>query len=486
MPITQDTAKFFLDQPDSVKQQISNVFGGSKAAKLLQGEPVILSSASAKDRFDKDIQPRIDRANKNLLTAQQFRDRKEEPEEVSVEQELLREGETETEKLNRQLLESYDRQQKQAERFYNELTLAQERTARAQIQNLTGQWNERKRILEQSNKANLATWQQQFIRTGQAEFSPGMTQDFVTAKEREGQRKVQELDNQYNNAIGAINTALDEKRVSAAANLANQLADIEEKAVSLMRKNAEEADKVNKAYRDRVELISKQSAIVGLYEQGITDPAEMLDFLNFNEKGEFVGDISLGDIKDTLDVIQKTSNLTGVSSDLKTFATLYPELKVGTEEFRKKYDQFVVTQASLKRKPEGVDRTELSTASRSKLLGAGFTDSEVDQIEMDISQYGIDTVLGGLSSEEEKLAVQDAYGVEREEEQFLDRSYFEELYSTEQLEKAAVDAGFGDLGEGLFNLKDVDTSAFLDALEKSVDAYRKAGFTDKEILNKMQ
>jgi murein DD-endopeptidase MepM/ murein hydrolase activator NlpD len=73
-----------------------------------------------------------------------------------------------------------------------------------------------------------------------------------------------------------------------------------------------------------------------------------------------------------------------------------------------------------------------------------------------------------------------------ESEQFLSRDFFSQTLPQEALEQAAADAGFGDLGEGLFNLKDVDTDAYLDYLESLVDAYRGAGYSDEEILKLMQ
>ncbi|MEK6884861.1 MAG: hypothetical protein AABY22_34840, partial [Nanoarchaeota archaeon] len=47
------------------------------------------------------------------------------------------------------------------------------------------------------------------------------------------------------------------------------------------------------------------------------------------------------------------------------------------------------------------------------LLGAGFTNKEVTNIESDINKYGINSVLEGITDPAQKKAIQDAYGVKQ-------------------------------------------------------------------------
>jgi hypothetical protein len=138
----------------------------------------------------------------------------------------------------------------------------------------------------------------------------------------------------------------------------------------------------------------------------------------------------------------------------------------------------------------GIKNIELTTENRRSLLGAGWSQVDIAGIENDVRQYGLTQVIENArntgASDEAVAALQDAYGGEDgAAPAFLDRDYFSNLYG-DRLEEAAAEGGYGDMGEGLFNLKDVDTEAFLDSLESQVNAYRAAGYTDQEILEQMQ
>lgn len=124
------------------------------------------------------------------------------------------------------------------------------------------------------------------------------------------------------------------------------------------------------------------------------------------------------------------------------------------------------------------------------LLGGGWSGAQIDALESGIEEYGLQEVIAqekanGATPAQIK-ALEQAYKVEDSGEQFLTQDYFKNLMSTQQLEQAAADAGYGDMGEGLFNLKDVDTESYLTSLETMINAYREAGYTDKEILKMMQ
>lgn len=129
-----------------------------------------------------------------------------------------------------------------------------------------------------------------------------------------------------------------------------------------------------------------------------------------------------------------------------------------------------------------------------QLLAAGFNSTEIAQIQSDVSKYGVDAVVEGMSTAQATAVKNILSGFtpnqiqtqETASKQFLTKDYFKNLYTTSQLEQAAADAGFGDLGEGVFNLKDVDTEEYLNYLEKLVSQYRQAGYTDQEILKMMQ
>lgn len=89
------------------------------------------------------------------------------------------------------------------------------------------------------------------------------------------------------------------------------------------------------------------------------------------------------------------ADLTGTSADLRTFAALRPDLKVGTPQFQQAFNQFVAQQAGLKREPKTEPQFgfKLSNSDRGKLLGAGIPPASVTAIEQYLALYGFDDTL---------------------------------------------------------------------------------------------
>ena len=471
-------------------------------------EPTVLSSMNGRDRYERNVQPIIDKANQVQQVANERRQKESERTQEPLQEipsDILYENESPVARAQRLQQESLLRQQQQAESVYNDLTIAIDRNAQAQIGVLNAQWNQRRRQLEQSNKSNLALTSSYLQRTGASEYSPLIAGDFLTAKEQKGIEELQDLDMQYTSAIGAVNAAADEKNFSAAANLSATLQDLESQALKQIQQNAEDAQAVNDAMRERESLITRQNAIIDLYDQGITDPGELLDYLNFTESGELVGDVSLEEIQDTLKIIQTGGvDLTGTSADLRTFSFLYPELKPGTPEYRQKYNTFIATQAALKRKPGGSDDgIDISTSAKTRLLGAGFTAEDIPYIVEDVNAYGLSAVLENVEDEVQKNALRDVYGASDQQrvtqeqiEQNVDFSIrtgeidpidiLKANYSDEELRTKAEEAGFA----GWFGLSDAELEDYLDSTkgrteaqsvytELLVDQYRSSGLLEE-------
>lgn len=131
-----------------------------------------------------------------------------------------------------------------------------------------------------------------------------------------------------------------------------------------------------------------------------------------------------------------------------------------------------------------------SNTDEQTLLGGGWSQQDIGVLAAGVAEYGLQEVIknerAAGATESEIAALQSVYGQEASVPEFLTKDYFRSTFSGSGLEEAAAAAGFGDMGEGLWNLKDVDTEAYLNSLESSIQAYRKAGYNDKEILEMMQ
>lgn len=123
---------------------------------------------------------------------------------------------------------------------------------------------------------------------------------------------------------------------------------------------------------------------------------------------------------------------------------------------------------------------KLSPTDKQTLLESGFSTQEVGQIESDVNQHGIEAVIQGMS-ESQADAIRKVYGAEKTEDnkRFLTLSYLENLFSDDQFLAMANESG----------TKGSKTVKIWKAKEQFIDMivqYRKAGYTDKEILKMMQ
>jgi len=125
--------------------------------------------------------------------------------------------------------------------------------------------------------------------------------------------------------------------------------------------------------------------------------------------------------------------------------------------------------------------TNLTPTDKQYLISSGLTDSEINLIQSDISKYGIEKAIEGITNQNQKTAIRVAYGG-KDNSQFLTKDYFTSLFTEDQLMKAAEDAGF----RGILTSWATEKDKYLTYLESTVNAYRTAGYTDKEILNLMK
>lgn len=88
------------------------------------------------------------------------------------------------------------------------------------------------------------------------------------------------------------------------------------------QKISDEIAKQNKEIKDKEIQASRDNAIAGIVQQGITDPKTILELLNFNEQGNIVGDFTVKEIGDTLKIIAPGDDLDKLSGTTRDFFIL--------------------------------------------------------------------------------------------------------------------------------------------------------------------
>lgn len=144
-----------------------------------------------------------------------------------------------------------------------------------------------------------------------------------------------------------------------------------------------------------------------------------------------------------------------------------------------------------------VGEIKFTSDDTQRLIASGFTPAQIKSIQSDINSYGLDSVLAGIDNDTQKKAIKNILsGVtptqEQNQTEFLNRDFLRKQFGDEALKAAASKAGLtkrisgGILGTGLFAKKEGDIDKYLDQLMTSVESYRKAGYTDQEILKQFQ
>lgn len=368
------TYKDSLGQTRDVKTgQVLNSPTPNYGGMPIKGEPSVLSSASGRESFQKDIMPTINKANEAIANVQgekskwftdkttgekfyvgdpsinkamiESRAGKESlPPELQAEADAMK---TPEDKLNEAQKKNWDDQKTAAEETFNASSLLLKTNAASQIASLTRQWEERKRQLEKSNKAALGATQRVLDRFGISEYSPMMANDFLSAKEQEGIDKVKELDDEYNAKVSEINSLLESKQFELAARKTGDLLKIEEAAIKAMKDQTKEAKDVNDKLKEKERVQNMEVEIDSLFKQGFETPQEIQSFLK--EKNIIA---SLEEIDDALKIINPDPNLEGVSADLRTFKMFFPETDVSTKEGRKQFLNWEAQVSAANRKPQ--------------------------------------------------------------------------------------------------------------------------------------
>lgn len=256
---TQARASLAQDAAEGYKPYKGSIYeANAKAGKRY--EPTILSTVGGKAKFDKNILPYVTKMNEGVANLGV-------PDTIT---ETISEGDKATndmlkaeydatltpeQKAGNDYIASLQREMEQVQKANDAYSKASARTARADISALKEQYNQRKQMLEDSNRAEYKQTQQAFIRGGQAEYSPVMTAGFLSAQEREGQARIGELNDLYMSKVDAINASLEEKEYANVAEEVKAMKAIEEKIRTEVQNQAKIAKAETQAIQDRKNIV---------------------------------------------------------------------------------------------------------------------------------------------------------------------------------------------------------------------------------------
>ena len=173
-------------------------------------------------------------------------------------------------------------------------------SADALIQSIKDRYELRRNDAKEQNRRRVELFEQMGIRLGTTRYAPQIQGGIVSAEERAGMQRLAEIDAEEREAIAAAERAAQSNDFAILAEKLNILEARRAEKQTLLEQQNQLALEANAKTKQQLERATRDTAIASLFSQGVTDVTQMLDLLNFDEQGNFIGDFTAQEIKETL------------------------------------------------------------------------------------------------------------------------------------------------------------------------------------------
>jgi hypothetical protein len=166
------------------------------------------------------------------------------------------------------------------------------------------------------------------IRSGGSRYAGEINQGILNAEERAGLAALDDIAVEHASAIAEAEQALLESKFDLFKQKRDEIKTIEERRRTEMTKLKEVALAERKAQRENMAQASRDSAVADLMSQGVTDPAKILEYLNFNEQGKQIGEFTAKEVKEAMKNLADENaggDIDKLSGDIRDFYILQRE-----------------------------------------------------------------------------------------------------------------------------------------------------------------
>ncbi len=144
----------------------------------------------------------------------------------------------------------------------------------------------------------------------------GVFGGIISAEERAGAARIIELEAQKQEAISAANEAARTKKWTQYSKFVELAETRYKETQDVLKELNKTAVEQNKKVKEQMIKASRDSAVSDLISQGITDPTELLNMLNYDESGKLIGDFTIEEIGKVIDVIKKATKSENIQGDV--------------------------------------------------------------------------------------------------------------------------------------------------------------------------
>lgn len=440
-------------------------------------EPTTITDATIRDKVIPDINKRVDALSETGQYYDEQGNLRESTGEISDDNLDPRE-----EQYN-QLLDEVESDEDSVKKDLARLARDTDRQTRRMIQAVQSQYEVRESQLEDINMRNEAATDTALLLGGSSRYSLSAS-GISAAQERAGIMALAELDAEEQALIAEIKTSQEDKNFERTEKLLDRAEEKRKEKIEQARKLAESLAETNEKLREKQMQASREMSIASLFTQGVSDPSDIQGMLS--ELGESV---SLKDIQSTLEIINPSANLTGLTADYKTYRALKESGEIPDSW---NYLDFQTASANATRKPSTGGNSvknvfDLAPEDIRELGGVGFSATDVTDIEKIVNDFGIEAALEVAETDDQKKAIERIFDVpqkvtreqiETQTTQKQAQDGLKKAYTEQELIKLARNEGYarwlkGEKGEidEFLNSEDAK-QMYVDLL---ADQYRASG-----------
>lgn len=151
----------------------------------------------------------------------------------------------------------------------------------------------------------------------------GVFGGIIAEEERQAVNRISELEAEKQNSITGAQNAARENNWKVYSEMVDQAEKSYKEQLDNVKKMNEKLVENNKKIKDQKIKASRDSAVSDLISQGITDPTEILDMLNFYEDGTSTGgDFTIEEIDKVIESIKKATKTDNLDGDIKEWKQL--------------------------------------------------------------------------------------------------------------------------------------------------------------------
>ena len=166
--------------------------------------------------------------------------------------------------------------------------------------NIQADYQNRKLQLEQMNNASIGRLQTSGYRYGTTRYSSQLQDQLLSVEERAGIQKLSELATEAQTLVIKAKQAAASGKYDSLYKYMTLIDKKREEQAAATEKLAKLKTEQDKKIIESRRTATLDSAIGDLLSQGVTDPRQILDVLNFNDKGQMIGDATSKEVADAI------------------------------------------------------------------------------------------------------------------------------------------------------------------------------------------